>query len=153
MSGTRTEGSYTCTLPLGDAVLAVEEAVVGGEEDQRAVELARRRERLDDACDGLVHGEERLEPLPVVLGDARDARRAEQRGGAAHAGGLVRDIGLVEGRRRRQRLVREAVAVAWRRHRRRLVARVVGVARPARVRRQERDVEEERLGRAARGAG
>ena len=65
----------------------------------------------------------------------------------ADARRLVRDVRLVERRRRRQRLRRETIPVPRRRNRRGLVRGIAGFARPAAVRREEPDREEERLRR------
>ena len=66
-------------LPVGHAVLAVEEPVVRGEDDVRLVELAGRRQPVDDLPDGVVDREQRLEPLLVVLANRGDPRGAQQR--------------------------------------------------------------------------
>jgi hypothetical protein len=104
-------------LAVDDAVLAVEEAVVGGEEDQRVVELAGLAQRLDDRADGVVDREERLPALLPVLPDRRDLALVEQRA-ATDEERLVGDVGLVETRaasaaaRSRRRLGSAAQATA-----------------------------------------
>ena len=45
-----TPSSHGHTLPARDAVLAVELSVVGGEDDQRGVELARVGELVEQAA-------------------------------------------------------------------------------------------------------
>src|SRR5206468_10454224 len=130
-------------LAEGDAVLAVEEAVVGGEEDQRVVELASLAQRLDDRADRLVDREEGLPALLPVLPDRSDLALVEQRP-APDRERLVGDVGLVERRRHRQRLVREGVTVPGR-GRRRADEGVVRIGWFAGMRGEERDPEEERL--------
>ena len=126
-----------------NAVLAVEEAVVGGEQDQRVVELAGGAQRADDLGDPFVDGEQRLEPLAVLLGDRGDAPGTDD-GPRPDPARLVADVRLVEGRRDRQRLGREAVPMPRSRHRSGQVGRVVRLARAAAVGRKVGDVEEER---------
>ena len=133
-------------LPGRNAVLAVEEPVVGGEHDQRSVHLAGSVEGGDDVADRLVDGKQRLQALLVVLTDAVHARGADE-GAVADARRLVRDVRLVERGRGRQRLRRETIPVPRRRNRRGLIRGIAGLARPAAVRREEPDREEERLRR------
>ena len=103
-------------LPVGNAVLAVEEAVVGGEEDERVVELAGLAQRLDDRGDGLVHRHQCLAPLLPVFLDRCDPPRIEQRPLPDHPR-LVGHVRLVEARRLRQRRAFQRVMVARRRNR------------------------------------
>ena len=63
-------------LPLADAMLALHEAVVRGEDHVRVVELARAAKLLDDLLDALVDGQERL---PALAEPGRD--------GAPHGAG------------------------------------------------------------------
>ena len=130
-------------LPLRHAVLAVEEAVVRREDDVRLVELPDRRQLVDDPRHGLVDREQRLEALLIHLADPIDPPGGQERS-IANGGRLVRDVGLVEGRRDRQRLRPEHVPVARRRRRRPQIRRIVRVARPAAVRGEEGDRQEER---------
>ena len=55
-------------LPRRQAMLAGEQAVVGGVDEQRVVELALSLECLDDPLDALVDGEQRFEPAAVLAG-------------------------------------------------------------------------------------
>ena len=105
-------------------------------------------QRVHDPHDRLVHGQQRLEPLLVVLVDRGRARGVDRRQRLDEAR-LVGHVGLVEGGVRRQRLAGEAVDVARRRRRRGQPGRVVGVARAAAVGREEGEREEERRARVA----
>ena len=60
-------------FPRLHAVLAVEEAVVGREQDQRVVELTGGAQRGDDLGDPFVDGEQRLESpaIPSVIAATR----------------------------------------------------------------------------------
>jgi hypothetical protein len=95
-------------------MLTVEEAVVGGVDDQRALELARRAQRGDDVPNRLVYGKQRLEPLLVVLTDRVQPCGPDQ-GTIADRRRLVGDIRLVERGRGGQRLGHEGVPVSRRR--------------------------------------
>ena len=64
-------------------------------------------ELVHDLRDRVVDGEQRLEPLLVVLPDRVDPRGADQRA-VPDRGRLVGDVGFVERRRHRQRLVRRS---------------------------------------------
>ena len=130
------------------AVLAVEEAVVRREQDQRVVELALGAQGVDDPHDGLVDGEQRLEPLLVVLVDRGRTRGVDRRQRLDEAR-LVGQVALVVGGVRRQPLAREAVDVPRRRRGRDEPGRVVRVGRAAAVGREECEREEERRARVA----
>jgi hypothetical protein len=78
-------------LPVDDPVLALEEAVVGGEDDQRVLEDAGRSEGGDHARHALVDREQRFEPLPVARGQRRDVVRPE-RGPVPDRRRLVGDV-------------------------------------------------------------
>ena len=129
-------------------MLPVQEAVVGREDDERPRQLTLLLERRDDPADGLVYREKRLEPQLVALGDRGDLLVTERRPRANRAG-LVRDVLLVERRRRGQRGGGEAADVPRGGQRRQGGA--AGSRRPADVRGEEREPQEERLagGRAA----
>ena len=103
-------------LVLREPVLAVEVAVVGGVDDQRVVELARRPQRLDDLLDALVHRQQRLQLTAVLALDVGDLAGA-QAWEVPDLGRLVGDVGLVEVRGLRQRLGVERMGVAGRRFR------------------------------------
>ena len=75
-------------LPGRDPVLAVEEAVVGGVDEERVVELTGRLQRTDDRGDALVDRQQRLQALAVVLRDPCDAARGAAGGGSAPPPGL-----------------------------------------------------------------
>jgi hypothetical protein len=96
---------------VGHPVLAVEEPVGGGEDEQRPLELPGLRKRGDDPLDALVEREQRPQLAAVAAGDLGDLGLAQQRQ-IADPGRLVGDVGLVEVRRPRQRLVAEGPAVA-----------------------------------------
>ena len=127
-------------------MLAVEEAVVGGVDQQRVVELAAALERVEDRADGVVDRQQRLQLLLVVLLDRRDPLRRQARQVGDDLG-LGRHVGLVEARRARQRAAREGVAVARRRRRGPERGGIVGIDRRAAVRGGEGEREEEGLRR------
>ena len=136
-------------LPVRDTVLAVEEAVVGGEEDERVVELAGLTQCLDDRRDRFVHGHQCLAALLPVLLDRRDPACVEQRPLPDHPR-LVGNVRLVEARRFRQGRAFQCVVVARRRNRSAELRRIVGLTGRAGVVAEERNPEEERpLRRAA----
>ena len=129
-------------LGLG-AMLAVHEAVVGGEHDQRVGELAGTREGVHDVGHRLVDGLEALELLAPVLRD-----RGLGLGVEARAVGddlrLVADAGLVEIRGAREGHAVELVAVARLGRGGADGGRVVRVARRAAVGSDEPELEVER---------
>ena len=112
-------------LFLGDPVLAVEVAVVGGVDQDRVAELALRPQRVDDLLDALVHREQGFQLAAVLALDVRDLIRGQARA-VADLGRLVGDVGLVEVRGPRQRLGVERVGVARRRLRGVLGSRTAG---------------------------
>ena len=71
-----------------DPVLAVEEAVVGGEDDQGVVELAVGAQRVDDLLDALVHREQRLERAAVACAACPRSESRSRRGWLRIAAGL-----------------------------------------------------------------
>jgi len=82
-------------LAADQAVLAEEEAVVGGEEDVGVAQAVQLTERVDDLFDAVVDRAQRLELLLVVdLVGVLDARR--QVFGFADERRLVADVALVE---------------------------------------------------------
>ena len=135
-----------------DPVLAVEEAVVGGEDDQGVVELAGAAQRVDHLADTR---RRRTAATRACSGNdgssARIAIAADQRP-LADAEGLVGGPALVEARRARQAAAVERVGVAGRRLRRdRAVARRLRVrVRAGGVRCRVGEVEEERRAVAGR---
>ena len=143
-NGSRIDGSYSEQLALAHTVLAVEEAVVAGEQDQGVVQLARGLQPADDGGHRLVHRQQRFEALLVVLLNRRHARRREQRP-ALHEGGLVAHVGLVERRGLRQAHGREGVRVPRSHGGCGLAGGVVGLGRLTGVRRQEGHRHEEGL--------
>jgi hypothetical protein len=80
---------------IEDAVLAVHEAVVGGEDHQRVAQLAALAQGGHDLGHGVVDGQQRLQLLPVVLLDPREQGRGQARA-MAHEGRLVGHRLLVE---------------------------------------------------------
>jgi hypothetical protein len=109
-------------------VLAVEVAVVCGEEQVGVVELAAPAQRLDEPAHALVHREQRLELAAVLALDLGHAL-GRQPGHALDLRRLVGDVRLVEAGRARQRLVVERVRVPRGR-----LGDAVAVARRVRVR-------------------
>ena len=112
-------------LAAGEAVLAVEEAVVGGEDDVGVAETVLGAERVDDLLDAVVDRAQRLERLLVVDAVGVDVFQREV-GRFADEAGLVVDAALVESLRAavRQGGVEEGVVMARRRLRASRVAEV-----------------------------
>jgi hypothetical protein len=77
-------------------VLALQETVVGGEEDVGVVELPDCLQLFDERGDHLVDGQHRLQALPVTLVRLGDLFVVEG-GNVLDPGRLVRDVFLVEG--------------------------------------------------------
>ncbi len=133
-------------------MLAVEEAVVGGVDQQRVLELARVAQRADDPLDALVDRQQRLGAAAIAPGGVGDLLGRQRRAGS-ESSRLVADVGLVEVRRLGERLVRERADVSRRRLRGAVAAalvRRVGVG-PAAVGCEIGEREEERpaVGRPA----
>ena len=82
-------------FPPLDAVLAVEEAVVGGEHDHGVLELAALPQRVVDALDHLVHREQRRGLVAVGPRDLVDLGRGQLRQ-VPDRSRLVAHVGLVE---------------------------------------------------------
>ena len=103
-------------LAAGEAVLAEEEAVVGGEDDVGVAQLVHGAERGDDLLDAVVDRAQRLQHLLVVDAVRVPFARREVRGFTDEAG-LVVDVALVEAFRRpvREGGAAEGVIVAGRR--------------------------------------
>ena len=78
-----------------DPVLAVEQAVVGGEEDRGVVELAEVAKLADHAADPAVDAGQRGERAPPALAKRLD-RGLMQQASEGDPGGLVVDRALVE---------------------------------------------------------
>ena len=76
-------------------MLALEKPVVGGEDEDRVVELAGLADRAVDAGDAAVDGAQGGEPAAGVVADALDATVGEGAQELAERG-LVRDVALVE---------------------------------------------------------
>ena len=104
-------------LVPGDPVLALKPAVVGGEDDQRVVELMRVPEGLDQLGDVVVNGAQRAGATLVVELQLADLLLAHRRRVVLDVRGLVADVGLVEARRARQDFVLGLLLVARRRAR------------------------------------
>ena len=121
----------------------MEEPVVGGEHDQRVVELAPRLERVHDGADGVVDREQGLQLLAVVLGDGL-LRDSAEPFAARDDVGLVAHVGLVERRVARQPRRAEEVAVVRRGGGGLQRRRVVRLDRRAAVRGGQGQREEER---------
>ena len=90
-------------------MLAIEEAVVGGEDDVGVPQPVQGAERVDDLLDALVDRAQRLQRLLVVEPVGVDVG-GDRKGACADEGRLVVDVGLVEalleelcGRGRRRR--------------------------------------------------
>ena len=82
-------------LAADQAVLAEEEAVVGGEDDVGVAQPAERAELVDDLFDPFVDRDQRVEAVLVVDAVGVDFGRAEV-GRFADEAGLVVDVALVE---------------------------------------------------------
>ena len=82
-------------LAAGEAVLAEEEAVVGGEDDPGVAQAVHGAERVDDLLDAVVDRAQRLQGLLVVDAVGVDVFGREE-GGFADEAGLVVDVALVE---------------------------------------------------------
>ncbi len=116
-------------LVARDAVLALQPAVVGHEDDQRVAQLAGGGEDLHQALHVVVDGEQRADPPLVVELELLDLVGGQRGRVGAHVRRLVGEVGLVEARRPRQGEARAPVRVARRR------ARVA--PRPAHERRRD----------------
>ena len=103
-------------LAAGEAVLAVEEAVVGGEDDVGVAQPVQGAEGVDDLLDAVVDRAQRLQRLLVVDAVGMDVGWREVRGFADEAR-LVVDVALVEALRAAvgERGADEGVVVAGRR--------------------------------------
>ena len=88
ISGTRTEGSYTSTFPAGMRCSPWKNPLSDVNTISVRFDLAGRVERGDDVADRLVDGEQRLEPLLVVLAHPVRPRRADERRGCGSPVGL-----------------------------------------------------------------
>ncbi len=80
-----------------EAVLALEEPVVGDEDDVGVGEVARGVELIDDLADPVVDRAQRLEAVLIAAVDVVDLSEAEARV-VAHEGWLVGHVELVEAR-------------------------------------------------------
>ena len=138
-------------LVARDAVLALQPAVVGDEDDQRVAQLPGAAQDRDEALDVVVDGPQRTGAALVVELELRDLRLGQRRRGVAHGRRLVAEVGLVEARRPRQLQPRARRGVARR------GPRVVALAAHERrrdvlaVRRRGRPPDEEGLARPRLG--
>ncbi len=94
-------------------MLALEVAVVGGEDHDRVAELAPFLQRLRDRPDLVVARLDRAQAAPVVGGQILDLGVGQLRE-ALDVAGLVGDVLLVEGGRLRQLDVIEGLLVSLR---------------------------------------
>src|SRR5215217_3382532 len=88
--------------------------VVRGEEYVGVLQLAHGLELLHERGDHLVHGQHRLQAIPVTIVYFGDLFVVELRGVISEPGGLVGDVLLGEGRGAGCLLPGERALVAWR---------------------------------------